>query len=55
MRYLVTVQCPVYEDDFAPFYRFFMTLEEARQYKAEVDAESDYFVVADIYEVKPVY
>jgi hypothetical protein len=54
MRYLVTVENPVYEDDFVPAYMWFNTLEEARRYKAEVDAEGDWFVVVDIYEVRPV-
>ena len=54
MSYIVTVNCPVYEDDFDAYYRFFSTLDEAQRYKKSVDEESDYFAIVEIYEVKRI-
>lgn len=54
MSYIVTVTNPVYEDDFVSSYRFFATLEEAKAYKASIDADGDWFVVVEIYEAKRI-
>lgn len=54
MIYIVTVTCPVDEDDFAPFYKFFSTLEEAKRYKKMADDESDSFVICEIYEANRI-
>ena len=54
MNYLVTVNNPVYADDFAATFRFFETLEEAQAYKKSIDADGDWFVVVEIYEVKRI-
>lgn len=56
MGYLVTISCPVYEDDFDSTYRFFHTREEAMRYKAMVreETDNDGFVIVEVYEVKRI-
>jgi hypothetical protein len=54
MSYIVIVTNPIYEDDFVSTYRFFATLEEAKAYKASIDADGDWFVVTEIYEANRI-
>lgn len=54
MVYIVTVNNPVYADDFMPSFGVYRTLEEAQKCKALIDAEGDYFTTVTIYEAKRI-
>ena len=54
MSYIVFVAPPFDEDDFDPYYRFFGTEKEARDYMKTVLKSSDNYCVVEIYEGKRI-
>ena len=54
MSYIVIVTPPFGEDDFEPYYKFFATENEAKNYKKHVVKSSDGFAKVEIYEAKQI-